>query len=152
LDIGCYLIDFITSILGPEHFPAELKKSHRVSLADPQFDLQTTAILTYQNGLTAELSCNLETAGLNPWQVSGTQGSITALRYDPQGEKPVPLYLVNSKNEATRVECESAPVFKLQFENFAKAIFGQERPHISPIESIQNARLLEALSTQTAPL
>lgn len=147
-DIGCYLVDFINSVVGPNQFPVEIKKTHRVDPNDSSFDFATAAILKYQNGVVAELSTSLDTPSLNQWEVSGTRGSVSALRFDSQGDQPVPLYLVNDESEATLIQCPSINNFEKQFENFARSVLGHAPTHIKPSESIQNAKLLERLSVK----
>lgn len=145
-DIGCYLVDFINSVVGPGQFPIEIKKTHRVDPDDPNFDFATAAVLKYQSGVIAELSTSLDMPNLNQWEVSGTRGSVSALRFDSQGDQPVPIYLVNDESEATLIQCQSINNFEKQFESFARTVLGQAPAHIQPSESIQNARLLERLS------
>ncbi len=147
-DIGCYIVDFINSVVGADQFPVEIKKTHRFDPIDPNFDFETTAILKYQNGITVELSTSLDTPSLNQWEVSGSLGSVAALRFDPQGTDLVPLYFVNEESEATVIECQPINNFQKQFENFARAILKQATVHIKPNESIQNAKLLERLSAK----
>ncbi len=144
-DIGCYGVDFINSIVGANQFPVEIKTIRRTDPHDPAFDLSTNALLKYENGIIAELNVSLDAPGLNLWEVSGSHGSVSALRFDTQGTNPVPIYLVNAESEAKLISCKTIDQFEEQFKSFAESITQQAPTALLPAESIQNARLLEQI-------
>ncbi len=148
-DLGCYGIDFLNSIMGNE-VPITENITVRKDSKDLALDLSTLVSLKYQNGQTAIIECSVDTPSVNNWEVSGTKGSVAALRFDPQGSSMAPLYVVNEESVAKLIECASTNTFRSEFDNFAAAIAGSAAPHISAQESIQNAALLELISSNTS--
>ena len=148
-DIGCYGIDFINFILGTTEQPEDIQVFRVFDPKDPQFDLSTIAILFYKNGLRAEIRCSIETPALNNWEVSGTKGSISALRYDPQGTDPVPVYFINEDSIPELTHCPAVDAFKDEFQNFSDSIQGLSSPHITHAEIVANAKTLEAIRSQS---
>lgn len=145
-DLGCYGVDFINSILGHELYPTQIKKISRYDANDKLFDLETSSILNYPNGVAAEISVCEDSPSLNSWEVCGSRGSVSALRFDPQGSSSVPLYLVNDESEARIVQCEQGQPFEEEFKNFAECILGQAQPFITAKEIILNSKVLEAIA------
>jgi predicted dehydrogenase len=143
-DVGCYAVDFLNSIIGNAS-PVHIQSMSRKLVDDPGFDVSTAALIQYPNGVTATLECSVDTPSLNNWEVSGTKGSVSALRFDPQGTSEVPLYVVNEDSEAKLISCPSIDAFAEEFKNFSQAILKNAATHISPNESIQNAAVLEQI-------
>lgn len=144
-DLGCYCADFIQMVLGCSDETPEVLSTSRRQLDDADFDLGSSAILSFPSGKKAILECSVNIPSLNNWEVSGTKGSISALRFDPQGSSDVPIYLVNEDSEAQRIACPSTDTFAAQFDHFAEAVLGKTNPHIHPEESIWTARILEMI-------
>lgn len=143
-DLGCYAVDFISTIArlsGAGAISKIVASQHR----DNEVDLRTTAILNYSNGLEAFLSCSIDQVSVNAWEVRGSRGSVAALRLDPQGAEPVPVYLLNEDSEATVVNCPQGTQFRDEFENFVQAIAGNRGPFVLPSESLEVARVMEAI-------
>lgn len=145
LDLGCYCADFIQMALGCSDETPEILSASRRQIDDPDFDLSSSAILSFPSGKKAIFECAVDTPSLNNWEASGTKGSVSALRFDPQGTSEVPLYLVNEDSEAQLITCPSTDTFAAQFDHFAKAVLGKTNPHIRPEESIWTARTLEMI-------
>jgi D-xylose 1-dehydrogenase (NADP+, D-xylono-1,5-lactone-forming) len=147
-DVGCYAVDFVNWMLGVQGDLPKIVSQARVLPDDPGFDLSTSALLQYADGRSATIDCAVDAPSVNTWEVSGTSGSVAALRFDPQGSVPVPLYVVNEESEARVVSCPAIDTFAAEFRNFAKAIRGEERPHISSVESIRDAHVLELIRSR----
>lgn len=145
MDVGCYAVDFVNSIGGDTKGPPRVMAITRNRANDPRFDLSTSTVVTFGNDLTAVIECSADVPSLNTWEVSGTRGSVAALRFDPQGTTDVPLYLVNEESEAKVIECPSADTFAAEFRHFSRSTLNLETPHIRPDESIANAALLEGI-------
>jgi|GEM_PF-6794342 len=142
-DLGCYLLDFVTSITGTQDPVREWKIIHRYDPSDPGFVLESHALLQFESGITANLSVAVDSPSLNVWEVTGTHGAAATLRFDTQGLSPVPLYQINEESEGNLSEIAAENTFKLEFEHFLDGVRGAVLPHISPAESIQNAEWLE---------
>lgn len=142
-DVGCYGVDFIHSLVAADKtWPNPIvSASQRTLKNDRFFDVATSVLLQFR-GMTAVLECSVDTPSLNNWEVSGSKGSVAALRFDPQGTSPVPLYYVNENSEAELIKCPAEDTFRAEFQNFARSILGVENPHIEPMESIRNAQLI----------
>lgn len=146
MDVGCYGIDFVNSIMtGKQKFLPQIQVATRTRREERSYDLATSVILKYHDGPTAVIECATDSPSINTWEVSGSNGSIAALRFDPQGRSDVPLYFVNEESEAQLIQCPSIDNFEAEFRNFARAILGFEEPHIKPDECVQNAELLETI-------
>lgn len=145
MDVGCYGIDFVNSIVGKPSFNPSVAATARNRPGERSYDLGTSALLKYHSGPTVIIECAVDTPSLNNWEVSGTKGSVSALRFDPQGRSDVPLYFVNDESEAQLIQCHSTDTFEAEFRNFARAILGLEEPHIKPAESVLNAQMLDLI-------
>lgn len=143
-DIGCYTVDFVNWIMDGET-PIVIDVKTRTLPDDTEFDLSTSACLRYASGVTAMIESAVDSPSLNVWEVQGTKGSVAALRFDPQGVDPTPLYFVNDESEVSLIQCQPTDHFAPEFENFALSILGKVTPHISPAASIANARVLEMI-------
>ena len=145
MDVGCYGVDFVNSIMRNSNVKPRIQVATRFRDDKRDYDLSTCALLDYQGGPTAVIECAADTPSINTWEVCGTKGSVTALRFDPQGRSDVPIYVVNEESEAQLIYCPSADTFEAEFRNFSRAVLGLEEPHIKAVESIQNAEIIDMI-------
>lgn len=148
-DLGCYIIDFI-SIIAACSGAKDILDVVASQRRNNEIDLQTVATIYYDNGFEASLSVAIDRVALNTWEVLGTAGSVAALRFDPQGTAPAPLYLLNDDSEAQLLYCTPGNQFRDEFENFVQTIAGETAPFITASDSVRNAKLLEGIR-QAAP-
>lgn len=119
------------------------------SSVDPiPFNLAFSALLSFPNGVHTTIECAVDHPSLNNWEVCGTLGSVSALRFNPQGVTSVPLYIVDQESRVELVTCDSTDTFKAEFENFRDAVLKKSPPHITGEENIRNAQILELIWTQ----
>jgi xylose dehydrogenase (NAD/NADP) len=143
-DLGCYAVDFI-SLVARTAGAGEVVHTSTFQRRDAEIDLSTTANLRFKGGLEATFSTAIDHASVNTWEVRGTKGSIAALRFDSHGHGGMPLYVVNEDSEANIITCSAGTQFRDEFENFAQSVLKTSQPFISPDESIENARLMDAI-------
>lgn len=148
-DVGCYAIDFLNSLMGTETISKITATSRTTSTEGGPIDLKTSALITYQNGVTASLECSIDQPAVNLWEISGTKGAVAALRYNPHAKNQTQIMLVNEDSELTiETVNDNSDQFADEFENFIQAIHKHANPFVTPSESIRNAELLERIRVE----
>lgn len=145
-DLGCYAVDFLNSVMGSQPISKILATSELAPSEGGPIDLKTSALITYENGVNASLECAIDQPSVNIWEISGTKGSLAALRYNPHESNSTQLMIVNEDSEV-KIETlnESNDQFAEEFKNFVLSIQHSAEPFITSAESVRNANLLEQI-------
>ncbi len=150
-DLGSYLIDFATLILGTKDLPQITSHANLNSKDLEAVDEKFTAVLEYPDGIFAMLDASVSTVSSNLWEIRGTKGSVGVLRFDPQGvsEEGAPAVTIqidedsNAKITPVSSNGNSMEQFQLEFQNFAFAILKKSDPFISLDEIRFKTQILE---------
>ncbi len=146
-DLGCYLIDFANQTAQLAGDPSVPLVTVRQVRLEGEICSAVSFDLNYAGGLRAELSCAIDRASLNPWEVQGERGAFCVLRNQPQGAGPVTLTYINEDSESSVMEVAAAynglSQFALEFANFRDAVLGRGLPAITASDSIRNAAVMD---------
>jgi predicted dehydrogenase len=141
MDCGCYPVSLIRYLAQAEPIVTHAE----ARLFAPQVDRRMTADLSFVNGPTAHLVCDMLYPRLfrSSLTVEGSDGKLEVLNpYHPhwfnrlkvQGKKG--SYTERSSNEN---------VYALQLRAFVKAIRGERRLNTDPNDAINNMRVIDAI-------
>ena len=138
-DVGCYCVSGLRLVFGSE--PARASAFGR--FAKDRADEELSGILEFEGGFGV-VSCGASSARRERLEIVGMDGRITLdapFRPDKGGG-----VMEIRRGEDLRTECfgESDP-YRLELEEFARAIREERDPAIGPEEVFGNARALEAL-------
>jgi predicted dehydrogenase len=108
-------------------------------------DLNFSAILRYDSGLIASISSGFNACKQVESVLVGTQGIL----YIPDTflDNPGELILKTEK-ETTKIPVEGADRYRLEVEDFSRAILEGTEPLLNTGESIRNCGVLETLGRQ----
>lgn len=140
-DVGCYLVDFITSLIGED--PSEVRGSAIQSVTG--VDTSFVGLLQFQDCL-AHFDCSFQGPRNNHCDIMCERGTIAI----PQPFKPDlnPRIELYSDNGVDIVTVEGENPFQLELEAFYDAACnGQRAAVLSLQESLRNIRVLTALQT-----
>lgn len=141
MDAGCYPVSMIRFLAGAE--PSVVRA--RARLLKPQVDRRMDADLTFEDGRTAHLVCDMLSPALfrSLVKVTGEAGSITALSpFQPHVFNWLSVRGIHGRR-AGMVRAENA--YTLQLRAFARAI--QEGGPLStgPQDGVGNMRVIDAI-------
>ena len=162
MDVGCYCVSFSRLIADGD--PVDVRAL--ATLHAGGVDEQTTAILRYANGITAEFTCGMNLQADNTAHVCGDEGYLTVAwpwkppaggtqivvrgsippRQDHQGATTPPPAapeprVVDVPNEK--------PLYAIEADAFAACVLDGAPAFVSRDESMGNARTIEAIARQT---
>lgn len=137
-DIGCYPVNFISWILGkePVHILAQCTRYQEV-------DFTLDAILSYDNGVMASLSCGFNGHSSLLTEISGTKGSIVIR--DSFIDSAVPVLVLPDKGLPYEVAVKEQDCYQLEVEEITAAILEGREPALSLDETISNNKIIEQI-------
>lgn len=151
-DLGCYCIDFINSVVGTASLPEINATGILETGNEDPVDSRVLVTLHFPEGIQASIDVAINHPASNVWEIRGSRGAVSILRFDPHGSTSTPLILVNDESESQihYISPDESPLaqFGREFQNFAAAVRGTEKPLISADESLWNARVLENIRNQ----
>lgn len=146
LDVGCYCVNFARLFLGDS--PREVRawaKMHEVRGVDMGFH----AVLAYESGTHAALSCGFEGGLYQRAVLIGTEGTldlsepfVTWLR------RPRLTHRVGETEQVT--EFDPVNTFRLEIEDLCRTITDGTAPLLAPDEGLKNARIIDRLMATAA--
>jgi predicted dehydrogenase len=145
LDMGCYVVSASRMIMHAE--PLTIRGWQKI---DDRFgiDVADGAVLEFPGGRMGVVSCSFETTGLGPYSVIGRHGMIEVPRALVLGLGnfvPEALIVVVDKNGKRTEELMPAnDHYQLIVEAFGDAVLNGKPMPLSPQESINNAKVLDA--------
>ena len=140
-DLGCYPVSLILWLTGAE--PAAVKAAARFS--DQGVDLETSAILFFDNGISAGADCAMvpDIGRLDRFHILGTKGELDSPVYFNQSGEISYRIVRNGKAETKTVY--AANNYRLEVEQLGRCITEGEKPRVSPEFSIRCARTMDRI-------
>jgi predicted dehydrogenase len=155
MDVGCYCINFARALAGSA--PIDIRS---VSVPHPSgVDEQTSAVLKFENNLTAEFTCGMSVQADNTAHLCGDEGYITVgwpwkpappstfftiaggipPRQDNPNAKPV-------APEPRRIDVPNdVPLYALEADAFAATVLDGAPSFMPQDETIDNMKVLDAV-------
>ena len=143
-DLGCYCTSQILWMLG--RMPEDVRAVARFS--DQGVDRLTTAILGFEGGAQAQLTCGMALATgqdrrVDRCEIHGTKGSLrTTAEFNQSGTL---AYTVAVDGRATYMTVATPHNYRLEVEQFGRCIAEGEAPLVSKDFSLANAKVIERI-------
>jgi predicted dehydrogenase len=142
LDVGCYCVSGMRLFAGePETVFGEQ------TLTPGGVDVRFAGTLRFPGGVLGHFSCGMDTAPSQGLEAVGSEGAVLVshpFTADVEGVE-VRRGLTFDELEVEEIEIEHADRYRLQLENFARAIRGDEPPLLGREDAVAQARTLDAL-------
>jgi D-xylose 1-dehydrogenase (NADP+, D-xylono-1,5-lactone-forming) len=158
MDVGCYCIDFSNLIAGDA--PVEVRavsKKHQSGV-----DEQTSVVMKYGNGITAEFTCGMMVQQDNTASICGEEGYITIgwpWKPSPGNAKfdichSIPPRQDASQNVGQKVGPPprqtidvpvTKPLYAIEADAFARVVRKEIPSFVTPNQSIATAKILEQI-------
>jgi len=140
-DLGCYPLSLALYLIGRE--PEQVKAA--ASFSDKRIDLYTSALLVYDSGTVASLSCGmvLPSGRMDRLQIRGTRGEIISpMHYNESGELSYTIFT----DEKTETRTISVPNnYALEVAQLGDCILNGKRPHVTREFSLMTARTTDRI-------
>lgn len=145
-DIGCYPVMTSRFLLGENPFRiiGSVKR-------DPRFgtDIHSSAIMEFNNGVTASFSVSTQSAPYQRVHVFGTQGDLEILvPFNSPVDRPTYLRLNQGDillDKVTEEEITTCDQYQLQAEAFTKAVMENTRVPVSLEDALDHALIITAI-------
>jgi len=148
-DLGCYCTSMILSILGKE--PVSIKAIGELN--SDGVDMISTGIFKYENDVRATFRAGmvLETEmskRMDRLYIHGSKGCIKSdVEFNQEGKLSYTVYINNPdgsvKSEVHKVKANQN--YRLEVEQFSRAVRGDETIHVTEDFSVKNARILDGV-------
>ncbi len=140
-DVGCYCVNVCRQVFGSTpRTVAAMATFH----ATCHVDVSLHGVLDFGRGRYGNVSCGFDGGLRNRVSICGTQGTLTLERAFANNRQPTVL-VINAGGERRQVDFEPADVFRLEIEDFARAVRGGPPPLLAQEEGLRNARVIAAL-------
>jgi D-xylose 1-dehydrogenase (NADP+, D-xylono-1,5-lactone-forming) len=137
MDVGCYCVSG-SRLLGGE---AESVSAYQV-LGPSGVDLRLTGTLVFPGGVHAQIDCAFDLPLRQSLEVFGSEGS---LRVTWPWNVRVPGILMQHGDEVEHVVVAAVDTYRLQSDNFSRAIRGLEEPLLGRLDAVSQARTIDSL-------
>lgn len=143
-DLGCYCTTMALWLLGQE--PEKVQAIAEFS--DRGIDTLTTTILTFPNGVKAQLTSGMILATdkdyrIDRLQIHGTKGSIRSdVRFNQEGQLQYTVWTEAGETVKTVFAPQN---YRLEVEQLGRCIQNGEKIHVSKEFSLANSRLLRTI-------
>ncbi len=142
LDVGCYCVSGLRLFAGePETVFGEQ------TLTEGGVDVRFAGTLRFRGGVLGHFSCGMDTAPSQGLEAVGSEGALLVshpFTADVEGVE-VRRGTTFEETEVERLDVEHANRYRLQLENFARAVAGEEPPLLGRDDAVAQARVLDAL-------
>ncbi len=141
MDCGCYPVSLIRYLAQAEptveHAEARLLK--------PQVDRRMIADLSFADGRTAHLECDMLSPRLfrSSLKVEGSEGKLEV--FNPYHPHWFNRLSVQGRKGSYKERGSSENVYALQLRAFIKAIYGEQKLNTNPTDAIGNMRVIDAI-------
>jgi xylose dehydrogenase (NAD/NADP) len=137
LDVGCYCVSGMRLVAGePESvFGAQ-------TLTAGGVDIRFAGTLRFTGGVLGHFSCALDTAPSQALEAVGSEGTLLVSHPFTADVERIEL---RRGEQLEEIEIEHADRYRLQLENFARAVHGDEPPLLGRDDAVAQARTLDAL-------
>jgi D-xylose 1-dehydrogenase (NADP+, D-xylono-1,5-lactone-forming) len=137
LDVGCYCISG-SRLAGGE--PTSVT-AHQV-VGPSGVDVRFAGTLLFPGEVVAQIDCAFDLPLQQSLEIVGDEGS---LRVASPWSCERPAIAVRRGSETERIEIEDADRYRLQSDNFSRAVRGLEEPLLGRADALGQARTMEAL-------
>jgi D-xylose 1-dehydrogenase (NADP+, D-xylono-1,5-lactone-forming) len=137
MDVGCYCVSGSRLLAGE----AESASAHQV-LGPSGVDLRLTGTLVFPGGVHAQLDCAFDLPLRQSLEVFGSEGT---LRVTWPWNVRVPGILLQRGEEVEHVVVAAVDAYRLQSDNFSRAIRGAEEPLLGRADALGQARTIDSL-------
>ena len=141
MDCGCYPVSLIRYLMKAE--PTVERAEAR--LWSPQVDRRMTADLSFADGRTAHLVCDMMSPRLfqSSLKIEGSDGDLQV--FNPYHPHWFHRLTVNGRDGKRTENAGNDNVYALQLRAFVKAIRGEGKLNTDPADAIGNMRLIDAI-------
>jgi predicted dehydrogenase len=105
-------------------------------------DVRLAGTARFAGGVLGHFACGLDTAPSQGLEAVGSEGSLLVSH---PFTADVEAIEVRRGTEVERIEVEHSNRYRLQLENFARAVAGEEPPLLGRDDAVAQARVLDAL-------
>ena len=142
LDVGCYCVNITRVLLGDS--PRDVRAWARIDGVH-DVDMSVHAVLEYESGAHAALSCGFDSGLYQHVALVGTEGVLTLS--EPFVTWMRPPRLVVRAGETERIEdFEPVSTFRMEIEDLCTAIRTGTAPRLPSTEGLLNARILDRIA------
>ena len=141
MDTGCYPVSLIRYLMQAE--PTVERAEAR--LLKPQIDRRMTADLSFADGRTAHLACDMLYPGLfrSRLKVEGSEGSLEV--FNPFHPHWINRLKVQGRKGSYTERGSTENVYALQLRAFVNAIRGKTKLNTGPTDAVANMRVIDAI-------
>lgn len=141
MDVGCYAVSATRAILGePNRVFA-----HAADTYDAGVDSQLSGLLTYDDGVTAQITGGFDTPLTHWYRVLAEDGWVEVPEaFDVAPDQNLSITYQVGGEEHTET-FEGVDHYRLQVEGFAEAVVAGETPRVDRAESVNNMAVIDAL-------
>jgi len=139
MDIGCYCVSAVRLLAGePEAVYGEQV------LGGEGVDVRFSGLMRYESGVRGLFYSSFESPGRKELEAIGSQGVLRLL--DPwHGWRGGIELQREEETESERIEVETGDCYRLELEDFARAIRGEKEPLLGRADALGQARALAGL-------
>ncbi len=137
MDVGCYCVSGSRLLAGE----AESVSAYQV-LGASGVDLRLTGTLVFPGGVHGQIDCAFDLPLRQSLEVFGSEGS---LRVTWPWNVRVPGILMQHGEEVEHVVVAAVDTYRLQSDNFSRAIRGIEDPLLGRSDAVSQARTIDSL-------
>jgi predicted dehydrogenase len=137
MDVGCYCVSG-SRLIASE---AESASAHQ-ALGPSGVDLRLTGTLVFLGGVHAQLDCAFDLPLRQSLEVFGSEGT---LRVTWPWNVRAPGILLQRGEEVEHVVVAAVDAYRLQSDNFSRAIRGVEEPLLGRSDAVSQARTIDSL-------
>jgi predicted dehydrogenase len=141
MDSGCYPVSLIRFLAEAE---PEVERA-QARLFAPQVDHKMSADLSFADGRTARLSCDMLSPRLfrSSLQVQGDTGKLHVI--NPYHPHWFHWLSVQGRNGSHSGHVRGGNIYALQLHAFVKAIRGEQRLNTDPADAVNNMRVIDTI-------
>lgn len=158
MDVGCYCVNFSNLIAGrPPNAVHAVARMHESGV-----DEQTSVVMNYDNGITAEFTCGMVVQADNTAFISGDEGYLAVgwpWKPAPPGtiielRGSIPPRQDNAGKTSVAPEIKqfevpnTRPLFAIEADAFASAVAGDSTPFMTESETLANTAVIESIRRQ----
>jgi predicted dehydrogenase len=137
MDVGCYCVNASRLLAGrPDTVTGQAIESGGV-------DLRFTGTLSFTSGALGHFDCGFDLPDRSELVAAGSEGELEV--FDPWHSQSPGLELRRAGEPSERIEVERSNRYQLQWDNFARAVRGEEAPLLDRADSLGQARAIDAL-------
>lgn len=141
MDIGCYCISFPRFLLGREP-----ERVSAIMDLDPEMktDRLSSGMLDFSGGITSSFSCSTQLTPYQRTQVFGTDGRIEIeIPVNAPPDKETRIW-IETREKTEEITFDVVDQYKLQGEEFSKAILDDEPVPIPLEDALNNMKVIDA--------